>query len=459
MNKQEIINNLENTKSFIADCLSKAKREGIAQVEIYAAYHTGMDISLEKNDLNTSTFSEETNYGIRVIENHCQGFVTTNDKASIYDSILDARSLAKTQNTPDEAMELPETSPQIHEIDGLYHEDIDSLDIEDLVSVVSQILNWRKEKYPKISIDSGDVSFGKGYKLIANTKGLMVSELRASVSAGYMGMAIDGEDIGSFDYDSAIGRNMDSFQKSLTHSLEDFGSKCMGALKAQTIKGFKGNILIPPDSVFSFLGDLLSSLTATQIRKKRSKFGDMLNKEVTSPLLSIYEDPHIPCFQGSSAFDREGVSTKEKEIIQKGVLKTFFYNHFEARKAGLDRSNGSALGGSSSVPYCGPGQLQVMPGTSSLSELLNAKTKTILVNRFSGSSNSSSGDFSGSVKGGQLLENGNKYPIKETIITGNIYNILKQIVAVSHERKLLYSSSQVPWILIEGVDITGTDEG
>lgn len=83
--------------------------------------------------------------------------------------------------------------------------------------------------------------------------------------------------------------------------------------------------------------------------------------------------------------------------------------------------------------------------------------KAIWVNRFSGTNNGSSGDFSGVIKGGFLLENGNKIPVKEIQIAGNLYEILnQQIVAISKERELLGKSTWAPAFLLDGMSITGT---
>jgi PmbA protein len=454
---QQISSKLEETKTYVDGVISKAKKDGISQVEIYSAYSVDTELSIEKNDISTSTHSEDTNFGVRVIENHCQGFVTTNSRDTLYQSIEGARSIARSQNMPDDCVELPEPR-SIHPVDGLYLTDLDTFGFEDILNSIRKIFSVRESQFPKVNIDTGSASVSKGFKFIASSTGVMCSEIRGDISASFFGMAVDGNDIGSFDYDSATGRNMAMFQKNLDHALVSFGEKCMGSLNARSIQGFRGSIILTPDTVFNFLGDLLSSMTGTMIRKKRSKFGDKLGQQVTSPLLSIFEDPLIPCFTGSTSFDREGMPTEAKEIITKGVIHQFFYNHFEAKKAGLQQSSGNASGGSSSTPGCGPKQLQILPGKSHLQDILKPTDKTILVNRFSGTSDAVSGDFSGSVKGSFLLEGGEKIPVKEVIISGNMYEVLNRITDVSRERKLLGSSSHVPWIKFADVDITGTDE-
>ncbi|MCE9500394.1 MAG: TldD/PmbA family protein [Leptospira sp.] len=457
MRKEELQKKCDETGAKTAELIAKAKRSGTKEVEIFSSFYSSTEISLEKNDINSSNASEETTYGIRVIENNCEGFATTNDAESIYESILEAKALAIAQKTPDPAMELP-VKAELKKVEGLYSDEMDSLSFEDILELVKESLETKKNRYPKVNIDSGSFSFYKGFKFISSSRGVHAGEIEAGISAGYMGMAVDGDDIGSFDHEGCFSRSLSGFRKEQNENFSEFLEKCMSALKARTIDGFRGNILIPPESVFSFLGDLLGSLSGSSIRRGRSKFGNKMNSSVASDLLSINENPHIPGFGGTTSFDREGMPTLPKDIIKHGVIRSFFYNHYEAKKAGLKSSLGNALGGASSSPSCGPRQLQVEPGKSALADMLNCKEKTILIGRFSGSSDMSSGEFSGVVKGGFFLQNQEKFPIKEISISGNMYDALNHITDISREQKLLYNSSRIPYIKIEGLDITGSDE-
>ena len=66
-----------------------------------------------------------------------------------------------------------------------------------------------------------------------------------------------------------------------------------------------------------------------------------------------------------------------------------------------------------------------------------------------------SGDFSGVVKGGFLIERGEiMHPIKETLIAGNIFDLLRNIKAISKAREWV-ESALLPYMHIEGISITG----
>jgi PmbA protein len=457
MTREEFTQKRKQILDRISLAIDQAKSAGIEQAEIFAGYGQGASVSIEKNDIQAYETFEESVYGIRVIENGCQGFVTTNDSTDLLSAVKEASILAKAQSTPDECLELPpapkEVTPSLDHLD----ETLFNYDPDNVLEIAKEILSIRNSRSPKVSLDSAGASFSYSLKAIASTKGILRSEAASALSSSYMGMAIDGDDIGSFDSESAFGRTPKEYLENFQEKYFKFLDSCMSGLGAKTIPGFKGYLYLPPDSIFSFLlGGFLGSLSATAIRKKKSKMEGRIGEQVLSDCLTIYSDPTNSELASCSAFDREGQNTRRMDIVQNGVLKNFFYNHYEAKKAGLLSSNGFATGGSGSTPGCGAKSLQVGEGKTPLKEMIQPDGKAIWMNRFSGTSDSSSGDFSGVVKGGFLLDQGEKIPVKEIQIAGNMYDILKnQIAAVSIERELLGKSTWAPSLLVEGMSVTG----
>jgi PmbA protein len=459
MDKASLQAKVDLQRDLLEGLIRKAKSNGIEQVEIFSSYGFSEDVTLEKNDLNNCTATEENMFGIRVIEKGSQGFITTNHLPTLWESILEAHSLAKSQNTPDADLVLPLPRPLENRPDQ-YDPSIDRLGLLDLVKIAKEALTWRKEKFPLVNIDSGEMGISKGFKLILSSTGVYGAELGAGISASVMGMAVNGDDIGSFDYDSASGNDLISFEKKWQTAFQQFGDKCMGALGSRTIPSFKGKIILPPDAVYSFfLGSFLSALNATTIRKGKSKMSDSLGKKVADSRLTIWEDPTLDQYSGTTAFDREGQPTTKQPVVTDGVLNTFFYNTYEARKVGLPVSNGFATGSAQSLPGCGPRQLQIAQGSSSKDDFYRLEEKVLYINRISGTSDGPSGDFSGVIKGGFLIDKGEKIPIKEAQIVGNVYSALNQIEAISKEGELLGESYFVPYMLLDGFSITGATNG
>ena len=126
------------------------------------------------------------------------------------------------------------------------------------------------------------------------------------------------------------------------------------------------------------------------------------------------------------------------------------------RSAARDKtvSNGHAAGPANSSPSSGPTTLFVTPGKDSLENLIADTKKGLLIKRFSGNVDPQSGDFSGIVKGGYMIENGKiTTPLLGTMIAGNLYKCLENISGISSDIEDLISFV-TPAIRTEGVAIT-----
>ena len=97
----------------------------------------------------------------------------------------------------------------------------------------------------------------------------------------------------------------------------------------------------------------------------------------------------------------------------------------------------------------------VEPGERSLEELIASVENGLLLNRFSGGNPSPNGDFSGVAKNSFLIRNGKiASAVSETMISGNIAALLKNILAVSRER-VSDGMTVVPWVKAAGITISG----
>jgi len=96
----------------------------------------------------------------------------------------------------------------------------------------------------------------------------------------------------------------------------------------------------------------------------------------------------------------------------------------------------------------------VDPGTESLDDMIKNIDRGIVLCRFSGGNPSDSGEFSGVAKNSYYIEKGKiKFPIIETMISGNISQMFMNINNVSKEN-IDFGDSILPWISFDGVTIS-----
>lgn len=203
-------------------------------------------------------------------------------------------------------------------------------------------------------------------------------------------------------------------------------------------------VAIDNRAVGRLLGYLSQPMSAAALQQKRSFYDGKIGEQITSPLLSITDDPLIPKGFASRKYDAEGIAAKPRPIIENGVLKSFFVDTYYGRKLKMAPTSGS------------PSNFSWKLGAKSQKELLADMKDGILVTDFiGGNSNSGTGDFSVGVlgfriRGGEIAE-----PIGEMNISGNHLEFWKKLVAVGND-PFPYSAMRTPTLVFDAVSVAGT---
>ena len=121
---------------------------------------------------------------------------------------------------------------------------------------------------------------------------------------------------------------------------------------------------------------------------------------------------------------------------------------FALSQYGANKTGGKRAGN-------GGSNMRVEAGKQSLEEIISGIDKGVLVMRFSGGDPAASGEFSGVAKNSFLIENGKiACALSETMISGCIPEMLKQIRAISSET-LKDGNVSLPYIAFDGLTISG----
>ncbi len=431
----------------------EGRKAGADEVEVFVTRSKSTSVSLQKNDVKGASTEEETVVGVRVFVNKAMGFATINDARRIARVCEEAVALARVAPA-DEKNGLAEPRP-IVPVEGLCDPVLLEADVASVVDVAAEFLDLVRTRDKRVNVDSGSVSVDTTTRAIATSRGIRASEDHAHAGGSLFGMAVDGADVGSFDYDGDTVRRADDFRTALSAAAERFVIKTLGGLGTQAGESFSGAVILSPEVVAEFLlANLLSVLSAKAVRLGRSPFAKRIGEKIAHASLSVIDDPRDGRRAASVAFDREGQPTVRRELISNGVLNAFLYDAFEARSADTPASSGNARGSAAGLPSIGPWNLIVPGGTIPFARLCSEPPRAVLVSRFSGTSNPVTGEFSGVVKGGFLLRGADRVPIKEVQIAGSLYDAIQSISGLSKETRLIEGTTLVPAVRIENVSIT-----
>ncbi len=200
-------------------------------------------------------------------------------------------------------------------------------------------------------------------------------------------------------------------------------------------------------------GTLSAALNGKQVLEGASPWSDRLSTPVMSPMLTISQEPDAGPY--SCPFDDEGMPTRPITFIQKGVLQLFYTDLTTGRTLGSGTTGNGFRTHLGSYPTPGLFNLLVQPGKSSLSQLIQGLDRGLIVDQMLGGSAGISGDFSINVDLGYRIEKGEIVGrVKNTMVAGNVYTALKQVVELGGDADW-NGSCYTPSIIVEGLSVTG----
>jgi len=224
---------------------------------------------------------------------------------------------------------------------------------------------------------------------------------------------------------------------------EDAVRRALRKIGQTKIESGKYDIVVENRSGGRLLSMLSRPMTARALQQKSSFLENMLDKKIASEILTVTDDPFIKKGLGSRLYDNEGIATRKKVIIEKGVLRNFYIDNYYGKKIGQE-------------PNCGsPNNLIFEYGDKSAGDIIKGIKKGLFITGFiGGNSNPTTGDFSFGLVG-MLIEDGELVkPVNELNISGNakeFWNTLTEIGNDPYE----YSSYKIPTMHFASADISG----
>ncbi|NLY54317.1 MAG: TldD/PmbA family protein [Firmicutes bacterium] len=254
----------------------------------------------------------------------------------------------------------------------------------------------------------------------------------------------DGEKTTSFNYS---GFALKDLEDSLLEqaSLKGLLRQSVEHLEARPLTGkFVGDVIITPDCLNMFIQYYMGTFLGDRaLIAGTSPLKDKLGEQVAASKLTLSAQPVSPDMAAGYFVTGDGFAAENVTYIENGVLKSFLLSQYGSKKTGLERAKNSG------------GCWVIEPGDKSLDEMIAQVERGILLARYSGNNPSPNGDFSGVAKNSYYIENGKiMYPVNETMVSGNLAEVFKNIKDVSAERTD-FGMALLPYVLSSGVTISG----
>lgn len=427
------------------DYVNDTLNAGASDAQVKRISTSSRYVYFESNTLKTLKSDRDTNISVKAFTGNKAAAASSNDETAVNDSIAEAITLARVSKE-DDALCLPEPEP-VEAVEGLY--DDYQPDLATCLGAARELVETARGYDPRVMVDSCIVQANRTNYEIASSCGIDVSEKATYARFVLMGMARDGEQVSSFDHMYMLDVAWHKIHDMLVPAAEKFSRMLIASLGARPAPKGRGFALFSPDTVGEILWTLSSLTNARNVQEQASRFRDKIGKQVMADIVSIRDCPRVPGAFTSTAFDGEGVPTREMPIVENGVLATYLYDSYSAKKDGT-HSTGHSMGGTG-IGLHAP---RIQP-TEPLAELRKQIDNGVFVKRYSGDMDPLNGVVSGVIKGGWYIENGcDSFPVTDTLLNTDLFDLYMNITAVSEETELTPWGPQ-PYILVKDVNIIG----
>jgi len=445
-----------------------ALRLGADAADAYVLRQKGILVQIGQGAIANESAQDIGGIGVRVLKDQAFGFAHIDklEEKKVEQTVENAYHIARA-SVPDPNNSLP-SQKSLPKVRGIYEEKIAALQVEDAVEMTKNMLEAALNYDSRVRVDMGGIEARVEEEALVNTEGVNAVEKSTFLGVFISGLARENGEVTSLTDEFGISHRLDLNVENIGTAFADKAVKQFGAKK---IESLEGTIILDFVPSAELIGSALAfGVRGDNVQRNASPLKRKIGSELAVPELSVIDDGLLEGGMMTKAFDGEGVPRKRTPILEKGVLRTFLFNTYTSKKEGTESTGNASrrqvgLFFAPSLPFESPPQLLpsnliIESGNRTKQQLIEEVEKGIFVGRFSGNIEVSNGNFSGSVKQGILIEKGEiKHPLIGTMISGNSYELMKNISGISKEFKTMElggaPSARSPMMRVEKVKITG----
>ncbi|MFH1485850.1 MAG: TldD/PmbA family protein [Chloroflexota bacterium] len=419
------------------DVLLKAMKVA-PEAEVFSYIHEETPVVFEANRLKSLQTRESQGVALRIIRDGRVGFAATTrlgDEGSLVSMALEMVPFG-----PEARLALPSDGgyPSVE----VYDEGVGSVPIERMVELGDSLIAAVRRCCPEIVCEAG-VTRAVTSLNILNSNGCRAGYKKTAFAIGIEGALIRGTDmlfVGESESSCHPITGIEEVAKEVKRQLElakDIAPAPSGRLPV---------ILTPQGVKSALMAPLSVGFNGKMVLQGASPIGDKLGQRAFDPRVSIWDDATIAYRPHSRPCDDEGVPSQRTTLVQEGVVASFLYDLQTAGQAGT-RSTGNGARSLGSLPSPSTTAIVISEGEATFEEMVSDVKEGLVVEQLIGASqgNVMAGEFSGNVLLGYRIENGRMVGrVKDTMVSGNIYEVFKDLVALGRESRWVGSSLRTP---------------
>ena len=435
------------TSQTIAERILALATAAADEAEVFHVVSSSTPVHFEANRIKAVDSNESAGAAVRLIKDGRVGFGSTSDLTDLDDLIEAAMETAPFGAEAKFQFPGPAEYPDVPVYDPAVH----AVTLEEMGALGQRVVDEVRAFSNEVQVEGGVIRSTSTITLM-NSRGGSMSYMRSGFQIGFEGTVIHGEDmLFTFDGKSDVRPITDP-----SSVIESIRRQLTWAKVQSPIESKAMRVILMPTAVGSILlNPLLAGLSGKTVYQGTSPLADRLGERIVDERFSLIDDATLPFVPASRLSDDEGVPSRRLPLVDRGVAASFLYDLQTAGLAGTT-STGSGERGLGSLPGPSAGVLLVGEGDTTLDQMIADTDEGLIVEALlgAGQSNIMGGDFNANVLLGYKVERGVVVGrVKNTMVSGNAYKALNNLVAVGSEGRWMRGGLYAPPIALADVSV------
>ena len=425
--------------------LAQAKKVA-EEAEVFMVSSEETPVHFEANRLKYIQSKQSTSVALRIIRQGRIGYATATD---LSDRNLVSMAVETARFGMPAKFELPPLTayPQVEVFDP----SVEAVSTEKMTGLGEELIAIVRNHTPDLMCEATVTKATISVSLI-NSRGGQASYQQSLFSLGIEGQLIRDTDmlfVGESQSSCRPITEPEIIAKVMLQQLELAKDQAVAPTRLLPV------IFTPNGVASALIMPLMAAFNGKTVLEGASPIGNKLGQPVFDEKLGLSDDPTIAYRPGSHPCDDEGIPSQRTPLIEQGRVTGFLYDLQTAALAHTRSTGNGCRGGG--LPTPSPNAFIITPGKTPFTEMVSDIKEGLVVEYLmgAGQGNILGGDFSGNVLLGYKVENGKMVGrVKDTMVSGNVYQLLNQITAIGSEARWVGGSINTPPIYLPSVSVT-----
>ena len=439
---------VQNDRVKIEEVLGSARMKA-EQAEAFSTSAQATTIQFEANELKQVQSRESSSIALRIFREGRIGFAIATG-GDDWEALVDMAAETSQFGSP-ASFQFP--SSHDYSETPIFDPEVEKIAIDKIIEIGRELIARVKRHTPDILCDV-QITKGTSSVSLVNSQGCEGRYDKSFLSLNLEGILVRDTDILWVEDGESSCRSdligIDELSDRVVWHLD------MAKKKAKVQSKVLPVIFTSQGVASALLSPLVLAFSGKAVLEGTSPLGDKLGEQLFDQNLSLWDDATVAYRVGSYPFDDEGVPSQRLTLVANGVVTNFVYDLQTAALAGTKSTgNGRRAGGGSPSPAIS--SLVVEKGEVSFHEMVKDMKEGLVVEEVIGTEqgNILGGDFGGNVLLGYKVEKGEIVGrVKDTMIAGNVYQVLRELPGIGRETRWVGGIVQTPPLYCSDISVT-----